>query len=94
MSWIQGPSVIWREQCDPVVDLVGVCTSAPYTAFRHYSLSNASTGESTWVDDGQVTFDMIALKDTQVTAGGVTISYGQLAALNAQAAHDQFDQQT
>lgn len=89
-TWTQGPTVLWRMQCDPVINSVGEATSAPYVAFWHYPLSNASTGQVEWIDDGKVTFDLIKLKDTKVTAAGVTITYGQLASLNAQAAADQF----
>ena len=88
-GWVQSPTVLWRFQCDPVFASTG-CTSAPTTGFFGYTLSNGSTGQNTFVQAGSVTFDPIAIGTQAVTADGITVTYQQLADLNAQAAADQW----
>lgn len=91
-DWTQGPTILWRYQSDPVFTKDTLAT-APVTAFFGYTLSNASTGESQFFQAGQVSFDMVVLGKETVTSGDVTVTYAQLAALNGQAATDQWDKQ-
>ena len=62
-------------------------------AFFGYTLSNASTGESQFFGAGSVNFDMVALGKETVTSGKITVTYADLAALNGQAAMDQWNAQ-
>ena len=89
-GWTQGPTVLWRFQCDPTFTADGTCVSAPTTGFFGYTLTNGSTGQTQFFQAGSVTFDPVAIGTQTVTADGVTVTYKQLIDLNAQAADDQW----
>lgn len=93
-DWTQGPTLLWRYQADPTYqkDSTTLATT-PVTAFFGYTLTNATSGESQFFQAGSASFDMVALGKETVTASGVTVTYSQLAALNGQAAMDQYDKQ-
>jgi hypothetical protein len=90
-DWVQGPTLLWRYQSDPTFAKdSSTLATCPVQAFFGYTLSNTSTGATQFFQDGSVTFDMVALGEKTVTASKVTVTYAQLAALNGQAAADQF----
>ena len=92
-GWNQGPTHLWRFQSDQTWDAAeATITASPVTAFFCYDLTNGSQTVVTQV--GSVTFDPVAIGKTQtVTVGQTTVDYGTLAALNAQAALDQWNAQ-
>lgn len=94
-DWTQGPTLLWRYQCDPTFQKDSeTLASAPVTAFFGYTLANVSTGESQFFQvQPPTSFDMVALGKETVTASGTTVTYAQLAALNGQAAMDQYNAQ-
>ena len=92
-GWTQGLTHLWRFQSDQIWDAAeATITASPVQAFFCNVLTNGSQNVTNQV--GSVTFDPVAIGDQQsVTAGNVTVTYGQLAALNAQAALDQWNKQ-
>jgi hypothetical protein len=92
-NWVQGPTHLWRYQSDQTWDAANsTITASPVTAFFAYDLANGSQVVTNQV--GSVSFDPVAIgKDQSVTAAGVTVDYATLAALNAQAALDQWNKQ-
>jgi hypothetical protein len=84
-QWTQGPTVLWRYQCDPAAD----GSAAKVDAFFNQTLTGPN-GATTSNDLGSVSFDLVAKGATTVTAAGVTITYAQLAALNAAACAQEF----
>ena len=92
-GWTQGPTHLWRFQSDQTWDVSeSTITASPVTAFFCNDLTNGS--QTVKNDAGSVTFDPVAIGTSQkVTAGGVTVDYGTLAGLNAQAALDQYNKQ-
>ena len=92
-DWVQGPTHLWRFQSDQTWDSAeATITASPVTAFFCSDLTNGSQVVKN--DAGSVTFDPVAIGSSQkVTSGNVTVDYGQLAALNAQAALDQYNKQ-
>lgn len=93
-GWTQGPVHLWRFQSDQTWDAsTSTITASPVQAFFSYDLTNGTQTVTNQV--GSVTFDPLAIGATQsVTSAGVTVTYAQLAALNAQAALDQWNKQT
>lgn len=92
-GWTQGPTHLWRFQSDQTWDAkTSIITASPVQAFFCYELSNGTQTVQNQV--GSVTFDPVAIGMQQtVTVGKVTVDYGTLAALNAQAALDQWNKQ-
>ena len=92
-DWVQGPTHLWRFQSDQTWDSAeATITASPVTAFFCSDLTNGSQVVKN--DAGSVTFDPVAIAKTQsVTAAGTTVTYDVLAALNAQAALDQYNKQ-
>ena len=92
-GWTQGPTHLWRFQSDQTWDSAeATITASPVTAFFCSDLTNGSQVVKN--DAGSVTFDPVAIAKTQsVTAAGTTVTYDVLAALNAQAALDQYNKQ-
>lgn len=92
-GWTQGPTHLWRFQSDQTWDAAeAVITASPVTAFFCYELNNGSQSVVNQV--GSVTFDPVAIGSKQtVTVGKTTVDYGTLAALNSQAALDQWNKQ-
>ncbi len=92
-QWTQGPTHLWRHQTDATWDSsTSTITAAPTTAFFEYELTNGSAVVENPV--GSVNFDPVAIGATQtITVGNVTVDYGTLAKLNAQAALDQWNKQ-
>ncbi len=99
-GWVQGPTILWRYQCIAPTyapDSSTLATAAT-DGFFGYTLTNGSTGESTFVGAGEVTFDPVAIGDKEeitVTVDGVetTVDYLTLAYLNGQACVDQYAKQ-
>ncbi len=92
-EWVQGPTHLWRFQSDQTWDSAeATITASPVTAFFCNDLTNGSQVVVNQI--GSVSFDPVAIGTAQkVTAGNITVDYGQLAALNAQAALDQWNAQ-
>ncbi len=92
-GWVQGPTHLWRFQSDQSWDATtSTITASPVQAFFAYDLTNGAQTVTNQV--GSVSFDPVAIGSSQkVTSGGITVDYGQLAALNAQAALDQWNAQ-
>lgn len=92
-AFAQAPAIVlWRYQVTaPTFNAQGDCTSALVNGMFGYYSANLVTGKQELSQCGQADFDLVALGSTSVTASGVTVTYAQLAALNAAACQQQWN---
>ena len=91
-TWTQGPTQLWRYQCDPTFAADGSVTSATMQGFFGYTLTDPD-GQTQFFQAGSVSFDPIALATTTVTADGITVTLKQLFDLKMQSCLDQWNAQ-
>lgn len=98
MAYTKQPARVMRIQTTPTFDATGATTAVLVEAFiqRKRLVNDEDTADVVEGPWKQVTFNLLAddVKDVTITAGGKTITYGQLAALMRKAAMDRLAAQT